>query len=166
MARLLPIALVVALLVGTAAAFAVTERLKLVRSPIAAPEIDRVFSPVCDCERDEAAIAFRLREADRVDLAIVDGDGDVVRTLVRSRSAPVGRLEASWDGRDDAGNVVPEGAYRPRVHLRTAAPDDRAPEPDRGRRHGARRRAGLGRPDGLLAGRRRPFRQGHACATG
>ena len=96
MARLLPIALVVALLVGTAAAFAVTERLKLVRSPIAAPEIDRVFSPVCDCERDEAAIAFRLREADRVDLAIVDGDGDVVRTLVplpqRAGRAPGGEL--------------------------------------------------------------------------
>lgn len=117
MARLLPIALVVALLVGTAAAFAVTERLKLVRSPIAAPEIDRVFSPVCDCERDEAAIAFRLREGDRVDLQIVDGDGDVVRTLFESRSRPAGRLEASWDGRDDAGDVVPEGAYRPRVHL-------------------------------------------------
>ena len=28
-----------------------------------------MFSPVCDCERDEAAIAFRLREGDRVDLA-------------------------------------------------------------------------------------------------
>ena len=117
MARLLPIALVVALLVGTAAAFAVTERLKLVRSPIAAPEIDRVFSPVCDCDRDEAAIGFRLREGDRVDLAIVDEDGDVVRTLFESRRAPAGRLEASWDGRDDAGDVVPEGAYRPRVHL-------------------------------------------------
>jgi len=88
-ARFLPIALVVALLVGTAAAFAVTERLKLVRSPIAAPEIDRVFSPVCDCDRDRASIAFRLRERDRVDLAIVDDDGE----------------------------VVPEGQYRPRVHL-------------------------------------------------
>ena len=117
MARLLPIALVVALLVGTAAAFAVTERLKLVRSPIAAPDIDRVFSPVCDCDRDEASIAFRLREGDRVDLAIVDEDGDVVRTLFESRSQPTGRLEASWDGRDDDGEVVPEGAYRPRVHL-------------------------------------------------
>jgi len=116
-ARFLPIALVVALLVGTAAAFAVTERLKLVRSPIAAPEIDRVFSPVCDCDRDRASIAFRLREGDRVDLAIVDDDGDVVRTLVHSRSLPAGRLEATWDGRDDDGEVVPEGQYRPRVHL-------------------------------------------------
>ena len=47
----------------------------------------------------------------------MDGDGDVVRTLLESRSQPAGRLEASWDGRDDDGNVVPEGAYRPRVHL-------------------------------------------------
>jgi hypothetical protein len=116
-ARLLPIALVVALLVGTAAAFAVTERLKLVKSPIAAPEIDRVFSPVCDCDRDAASVAFRLREGDRADLAIVDEDGDVVRTLFESRSVPRGRVEASWDGRDDEGDVVPEGRYRPRVHL-------------------------------------------------
>lgn len=117
MARFLPIALVVALLTGTAAAFAVTERLKLVKSPIAAPKIDRVFSPVCDCDRDEASIAFRLREGDRVDLAIVDEDGDVVRTLLDSRSLPAGRLAESWDGRDDHGEVVPEGQYRPRVHL-------------------------------------------------
>ena len=102
---------------GTAAAFAVTERLKLVRSPIAAPEIDRVFSPVCDCERDRAAIAFRLREGDRVDLQIVDGDGDVVRTLAESRSEPRRAPRGDLGRPRRRRNVVPEGAYRPRVHL-------------------------------------------------
>jgi hypothetical protein len=116
-ARLLPIALVLALLAGTAAAFAVTERLKLVRSPIGAPEIDKTFSPVCDCAKERARIAFRLRRAEDVDVAIVDGSGDVVRTLFTGRPFPPGTVAATWDGRDDAGRIVPEGSYKPRVHL-------------------------------------------------
>ncbi len=47
--RLLSTLLVVALLGGTAAAFAVTQGLKIEPSPILAPRIDKVFSPVCDC---------------------------------------------------------------------------------------------------------------------
>ena len=117
MARLLPIALVLALLAGTAAAFAVTERLKLVRSPIGAPEIDKTFSPVCDCRQAKALVSFRLRRADNVDLAIVDGSGDVVRTLFTGRPFPRGTVAATWDGRDDADRILPEGSYKPRVHL-------------------------------------------------
>jgi hypothetical protein len=116
-ARFLPIALVAALLVGTAAAFAVTERLKLVRSPVAAQAVTKVFSPVCACGKDEASIRFRLREADRIDLAIVDGDNRIVRTLFLDRPERVGTVVAAWDGRDEAGGVVPEGSYRPRLHF-------------------------------------------------
>ena len=47
--RVLSTVLVLGLLVGTAAAFAVTERLKLVPSPIIAPKVTEAFSPVCDC---------------------------------------------------------------------------------------------------------------------
>lgn len=116
-ARLAPAVLVAALLVATSVAFAVTEKLKLTRNPIVAPVVDKVFSPVCDCETALARIRFGLRRADRVDVQIVDGDGDVVRELARSR--PQGRAPATyqWDGRDDVGRVVPEGTYRPRVHL-------------------------------------------------
>jgi len=115
--RLVPAGLVAALLVATAVAFVVTEKLKLTRNPIVAPVVDKVFSPVCDCESAAATITFRLRRADRVDLQIVDDDGDVVRELARSR--PHGRAAVSyqWDGRDDSGQVVAEGTYRPRVHL-------------------------------------------------
>ena len=108
--------LVLGLLGGTATAFAVTESLKLELSPITAPRIDKVFSPVCRCETARATIRFRLREADRLTVAIVDR-GEVVRTLVRSQPEPAGDVEYSWDGRDEAGEVVPEGSYRPRVHL-------------------------------------------------
>ena len=49
MPRVLSTLLVVSLLGGTAAAFAVTQGLKIEPSPILAPRIDKVFSPVCDC---------------------------------------------------------------------------------------------------------------------
>jgi hypothetical protein len=116
LARVASTVLVLGLLGGTATAFAVTESLKLELSPITAPRIDKVFSPVCGCETAEATIRFRLREGDRLTVSIVDGD-EVVRTLVRSEPERAGDVEYSWDGRDDAGDVVPEGSYRPRVHL-------------------------------------------------
>lgn len=117
MARLASTLLVLALLGGTAAAFAVTEGLKLEPSPILAPEIDKVFSPVCGCPTRVADVGFRLRRSDELTLAIVDSGGEVVRTLVDSRRYPRGRVHVRWDGRDEAGRIVAEGAYRPRVHL-------------------------------------------------
>ena len=115
--RLAPVGLVAALLAATSAAFVVTEKLKLTRNPIVGPRVDKLFSPVCDCDTDSASITFRLRNADRVSVEIVDSDGNVVRELARDR--PQGRVPRSyvWDGRDDDGRVVEEGSYRPRVHL-------------------------------------------------
>ena len=111
---------VVFLLGGTAAAFAVTQGLKLERSPVLAPRIDKTFSPVCECDSNAALVSFKLRKGDRATLEVVDGDGDVVRTLFRSRRFGAVRLEAGWDGKDDAGRVVADGDYRPRVRLADA----------------------------------------------
>lgn len=111
---------VVFLLGGTAAAFAVTQGLKLERSPVLSPRITKTFSPVCDCDREDALVDFKLRKSDNVTLEVVNGGGDVVRTLFRDRRFPAGRLDAGWDGRDDAGRVVPDGDYRPRVRLADA----------------------------------------------
>jgi len=116
-ARIASTLLVVGLLAGTAVAFAVTERLKLVPSPIAAPRIDRVVGPLCDCPRGEAAIVFEVREADRITVSVVDAQRRPVRTLLRDVRTPAGDVETSWDGRDDAGDVVPEGSYSPRVEF-------------------------------------------------
>ncbi len=116
MPRLLSTLLVVALLGGTAAAFAVTQGLKIEPSPILAPRIDKVFSPACDCESRVAGIQFRLRKPDRVRLEIVS-DGKVVRTLVPGRRLRRGTVRYTWNGRDDRGRFVPEGVYKPRVHL-------------------------------------------------
>ncbi|TML40325.1 MAG: hypothetical protein E6G25_05175 [Actinobacteria bacterium] len=114
MSRLLPAVLVVGLLGGSAAAFAVTERLKLERSPIFGTLVDKFVSPASG---RRAKIVFRLRKSDRLSLAIVDSQDRVVRALIDSRDVPAGRKTYTWDGRNDAGEIVPNGPYKPRVHL-------------------------------------------------
>jgi hypothetical protein len=116
-ARIASTVLVVALLAATAAAFALTQGLKLQKSPIFGTQVQPVFSPVCDCDRATARIAFKLRKADRIDVSIVAG-GEVVRTIERARSYPKGPVVIEWDGRDDRGAVLPEGEYAPRIHVR------------------------------------------------
>lgn len=116
MPRLLSTLLVVALLGGTAAAFAVTQGLKAEPSPILAPRIAKVFSPICDCSTRVATIQFKLRKPDRVRLEIVS-DGHVVRTLVPGLKLRSGKVTYTWNGRDDEGHFVPQGVYKPRVHL-------------------------------------------------
>jgi hypothetical protein len=118
-ARIASTVLVVALLAATGAAFALTQELKTQLSPIYGTDVASVFSPLCGagCDTREAAIAFKLRESDRVDVEIVEGDR-VVRAIERDRRYAAGRVEVEWDGRDDGGRLVPEGEYQPRVRLR------------------------------------------------
>jgi FlgD Ig-like domain len=111
-ARFLPTLLVLALLGSTAAAFAVTEGLKLEKSPITSTQVDKVVSPA-----EHVLIEFDLRKGDRVSVAIVDAADDVVRSLATDRRARAGAQRFLWDGRDDSGRFVPDGTYRPRVHL-------------------------------------------------
>ena len=94
-----------------------TERLKLERSPITGTRVDRVFSPVCECARDVAVISFVLRGRETLTLDILDKDRRSIRTIVRNRREPAGRVSYTWDGRDNADRVVHEGVYRPRVQL-------------------------------------------------
>lgn len=109
--------LVLVLLGATAAAFAVTERLKLERSPITGTQVDKVFSPVCECARDSAFISFVLRRGETLTLDILDKNRRSIRMIVRDRREPAGRVFFTWDGRDNLDRVVEEGVYRPRVQL-------------------------------------------------
>lgn len=118
MAKLPQTLIVLALLGATAAAFAMTERLKLERSPITGTRVDRLFSPVCECAHDAATISFVLRQRSELTVDVLDSEGDVVRTLVRDRDEPRGRVTYTWDGRDEAGRIVAEARYRPRVRIR------------------------------------------------
>jgi len=115
-ARLVSTLLVLGLLGGTAAAFAVTEHLKLVRSPIYRTEItNTAFSPVCRCSTRKSRIRFYLRQADRLTLSIENDDQQVVRTIVADHAAGRGRFARWWDGRDDAGARVASGLYLVRI---------------------------------------------------
>ena len=58
-----------------------------------------------------------LRKPGRISLVVVDSGGHVVRTLLGSGVRPRGLQSFSWNGRDEAGQVVPAGTYKPRLHL-------------------------------------------------
>jgi FlgD Ig-like domain len=109
--------LVLTLLAGTTVAFVLTEELKLERSPITRPRLDRVFGPTCSCPQRTARLVFRLRRADTIDAVIVDADGAAVRTLASGRRYAPGRLVFRWDGRNEDGAVVPDGPYRLRLRF-------------------------------------------------
>ena len=109
---------VTALLGGSAAAFAFTEHLKLEKSPVYRTLVGKRLGPNCRCKKyREIPIQFRLRKPDRLSVVVVDSNDDVVRTLLSSAPVRAGRHRYIWDGRDDAGRVVPGGTYKPRLHL-------------------------------------------------
>ncbi|MGI8421045.1 MAG: FlgD immunoglobulin-like domain containing protein, partial [Gaiellaceae bacterium] len=97
-----------------------TEGLKLTSSPVTRTRVDKIFSPVCSCPTARAHIRFRIGKVDRLTLAIVDGGGQVVRTLVDGRRFSRGLHGFTWNGRDDSGALLADGTYRPRVHLAKA----------------------------------------------
>jgi hypothetical protein len=119
-ARFLSTLLVLFLLGGTAAAFAVTEGLKLQPSPITGTSVVKTFSPRCECDHDSAAVDFTLRRADRLTITMIDANEHVVRTLVERASFGRGKQTFVWNGRNDGGSIAPDGEYRPRVHLARA----------------------------------------------
>jgi hypothetical protein len=115
--RIALIVLAVALLVGSAAAFTRSERLKLSASPLAKPEFGRHISPTCGCSRAASSLSFLLRRPERLDVSVVDSDGGHVATLADAQESEAGTVSFEWDGRDDGGQVVPDGRYRLRVRL-------------------------------------------------
>lgn len=108
--------LVLCLLGGTAAAFAVTQNEKQRPSPIFRTHVDRTVAPRCGCEGARAEIAFALRRQGRLRLEIVGG-GETVRVLVRDRRFGRGFKVFHWNGRDAAGRVVPDGDYAPHARF-------------------------------------------------
>jgi hypothetical protein len=116
--RIATIVLVVGLLGGTAAAFAVTEGLKLQKSPILGTLVTpKVISPICACPTQSATIAFRLRHADHLTITIEDSSGRPVRTLFSAREIGDGPQTFFWNGRIADGRVAPDGDYRPDLEL-------------------------------------------------
>lgn len=108
------------LLFATAAAFAITEHLKLVKAPLTGTRVSKYFSPTCGCATSAASIGFKLRHHDVVTARILDAENHVVATLAADRPEPKGRVQLVWHGRTDAGVLAPDGRYSAEIHLRDA----------------------------------------------
>jgi hypothetical protein len=74
------------------------------------------FSPNGDDYRDTTEVGFDLSEPASLSFMVVDSEGSEVRRLVSERRlAGDAKHRFRWDGRDDNGNLVPDGTYRMRV---------------------------------------------------
>lgn len=111
---------VLGLLIATAAAFAITERLKLTKSPVYGTTISHVLSPGCDCRFRKASIAFKLRHSDTVTIQVVDRARRQVALLVAGERAARGLNAYSWNGVRDDGRPATDGVYKVQLHLDAA----------------------------------------------
>ena len=109
------------LTLATVAAFFVTQRLK-----DSDPIVKRIATPLWispngDGRKDTARVTFQLPEGDRTTVSIVTAGGDERRRLMDGRRLGRGEHEVEWDGRDDSGQVMRDGAYYVQVTLRRQA---------------------------------------------
>jgi hypothetical protein len=119
--RVLTTVTLLGLLVATAAAFAITEHLKQIKSPVFGTLVSKVLSPVCDCSTNKAAIRIRLRHPGRVTVTVVDSADHRVATVAKGVSMAARRpMSFRWDGRTSAGAVASDGVYHPWVYLANA----------------------------------------------
>ena len=116
MQRLLTTATLVGLLVATAAAFAITERLKLTKSAVYGTVISTRVSPTCGCVYRRATIFFKLRRPDDITVTVLNARGQDV-ALLAAQHYPRGPVTLTWNGRDDSNRRVRDGTYRVRIHL-------------------------------------------------
>jgi hypothetical protein len=116
---------IAALLAVSGVAFLRAEQLKLQHSPVGGVRVQKTFSTTCPlhantrCRSHTARLSFRLRDAGRIALAMVDGSGSVVDRLGPadgSRHAR-GRITVAWDGKTSSGATAADGTYHLRVGL-------------------------------------------------
>jgi hypothetical protein len=130
--RLLTIVLVLGLLTATSVAFAVTEGLKLTKSPITRTRIIRAadvanlkapalktFSPTCGkgCPTAGAMLRFDLMEADRLTVDVMTPGRRSIRQLAAGRESARGYQHFLWNGLTDEGTPAPDGRYLFQVKL-------------------------------------------------
>lgn len=82
---------------------------------------DTITTQTPEAGKDPAVQAFAVQlpgSAGDVSIQIVDGSGKTVRTI-DAGSMTEGVNAVTWDGKDDAGNVVPAGSYQFKVDAST-----------------------------------------------
>ena len=117
MQRVLSTVTLLGLLVATAAAFVITEHLKLIKSPISGARVTKAFSPVCGCAESRASIRLKLRHPNRLTVTILDSSRRTVATLATDVHEAKGYVTFRWNGRTDEGAVAGNGSYQAQIKL-------------------------------------------------
>jgi len=126
--RVLTTVTLLGLLVATAAAFVITEHLKLTKLPLAGAKVSKVLSPACHCATGKATVQIRLRHRDRVTVTIVNSRGVKVATIASNEVVqPKLARVFTWYGRTAGGGIAPDGVYNPWVALANARHTYRLP---------------------------------------
>ncbi len=90
--------------------------LEWVRAPRVTLAVDQpLFSPNGDGYLESLTAFYVLSEEANVTAEVLNGAGQRVRTLMLEQPQVAGQHALTWDGRDDGGNIVPDGTYRLRV---------------------------------------------------
>ncbi|MEO6351042.1 MAG: N-acetylmuramoyl-L-alanine amidase [Candidatus Limnocylindrales bacterium] len=69
------------------------------------------FYPNGDGKREKVTVSVSLSAAAYAQVDVLDFDGALVKALLPSQARAPGRLTVKWNGRDDAGVIVPDGPY-------------------------------------------------------
>jgi hypothetical protein len=105
------------------AAFFVTQRLKHTPTAVQLFKLTPVFSPTPTGHVKQEQISFKLANAERVTVTILDAAGDTVATIARDRPVPrYKQFKLRWNGYADTtggSEPAPAGEYSVRVHLLT-----------------------------------------------
>ncbi len=127
------------LVIACFAAFFLTQRLKHTPTAVQHFKLTPSFSPRGPAASSEEAISFKLAQAERVTVTIIDAAGNVVATLVRSYPVPrYKQFSLHWNGQrgtarhfrftytarghailipENRGRIAPPGEYRVWVTL-------------------------------------------------
>ncbi|MDQ7029197.1 MAG: FlgD immunoglobulin-like domain containing protein [Ardenticatenia bacterium] len=90
--------------------------LEWVRAPRITLAVDQpLFSPNGDGYLEALTAFYVLSEQANVTAEVINSAGQRVRTLMQEQPQTAGQHALTWDGRDDGGNIVPDGTYRLRV---------------------------------------------------
>jgi hypothetical protein len=103
-------------LASVAAVFAI-HRIEHAGSPVGKPSVTPFFSPNGDRRDEVAELRFALQKSGRTSVWIENSHGHRVRWLARHVQMHKGTVRIHWDGRNDAGRVVPDGRYTPVLRL-------------------------------------------------
>ncbi len=90
------------------------EDIQVGATAVAAPPVEPLFTSLAvtgaNPSRSSASLRYTVGQSGAASLVVFDATGRQVRTLA-SGKLEAGRYSATWDGRDNAGRLVPAGVY-------------------------------------------------------